>query len=167
MDNYVKSCAGYCVITYLLGVGDRHTDNLLLHPEGHFLHCDFSFILGRDPKTFLPMRITQHMVNGMGGRESDNFAKFLSLAGAAFVTLRQPSSVRTLMSLIQGMLHSNISDISITQNPEEALRFAHERFCLDLSDDDAVAFLEENIERSLSSKIWLAVDAIHSIGKRF
>ncbi|KAJ2749910.1 Phosphatidylinositol (PI) 3-kinase, partial [Coemansia nantahalensis] len=30
METYVKSCAGYCVITYLLGVGDRHLDNLLL-----------------------------------------------------------------------------------------------------------------------------------------
>lgn len=34
MDNYVRSCAGYCVITYLLGVGDRHLDNLLLTPNG-------------------------------------------------------------------------------------------------------------------------------------
>ena len=34
MDTYVKSCAGYCVITYLLGVGDRHLDNLLLAPDG-------------------------------------------------------------------------------------------------------------------------------------
>lgn len=35
MDTYVKSCAGYCVITYLLGVGDRHLDNLLLAPDGN------------------------------------------------------------------------------------------------------------------------------------
>ena len=37
MDNYVKSCAGYCVVTYLLGVGDRHMDNLLLAPDGQSL----------------------------------------------------------------------------------------------------------------------------------
>ena len=37
MDTYVKSCAGYCVVTYLLGVGDRHLDNLLLAPDGTFL----------------------------------------------------------------------------------------------------------------------------------
>jgi phosphatidylinositol 3-kinase len=34
METYVKSCAGYCVITYILGVGDRHLDNLLLAPDG-------------------------------------------------------------------------------------------------------------------------------------
>ena len=34
MDTFVKSCAGYCVITYLLGVGDRHLDNLLVAPDG-------------------------------------------------------------------------------------------------------------------------------------
>ena len=37
MDTYVKSCAGYCVVTYLLGVGDRHLDNLLLAPDGNSL----------------------------------------------------------------------------------------------------------------------------------
>ena len=38
MDTYVKSCAGYCVITYLLGVGDRHLDNLLLTQNGKLFH---------------------------------------------------------------------------------------------------------------------------------
>ncbi|KAL9185720.1 hypothetical protein ACHAXT_003497 [Thalassiosira profunda] len=167
MANYVKSCAGYCVITYLLGVGDRHLDNILLHQNGHLLHCDYSFILGQDPKTYLPMRITEEMIRGFGGRDSDNFAMFTSFTGAAFLTLRRHNNLHSLLSHICNMIHANMGDLSINQPPEEAILAMRGRFRLDLSDDDALAYIEDVAEKSITSKMWRAVDVMHSLGKHF
>ena len=62
MDTYVKSCAGYCVITYLLGVGDRHLDNLLLAPDGKFFalnyHCRSGLILRIQDTSSMPILVT-------------------------------------------------------------------------------------------------------------
>jgi len=168
MDTYVKSCAGYSVVTYILGVGDRHLDNLLLHQSGAFFHCDFSFILGSDPKKVnIPMRITEDMVFGMGGRESDNYSKFLSLVGAAFLALRRTENVRVLLSMVRLMQASCLPDVSENQTIEQAITGVRDRLKLNLSDSHAISFIEEVVEASLSNKIWIAVDAIHNLGKKF
>ncbi len=167
MDTYVKSCAGYSVCTYVLGVGDRHLDNLLLHESGHFFHCDYSFILGKDPKKYLPMRITQYMIDGMGGWKSDNFCQFLSLACAAFLTLRRPENVRHLLSLIRLLEGCGLPDLESTQTIDTAIEGVRDRLKLDLSDEDAIIFMEKLIQDSCSSKMWLAVDAMHSLAQKF
>jgi len=89
MDNFVKSTAGYCVVTYLLGVGDRHLENVLLSPNGCLIHIDFGFILGRDPKPLPPpFKLVKEMVDAMGGqqvRELLNFRPFVLLCNIVFL----------------------------------------------------------------------------------
>ncbi|GAV07977.1 hypothetical protein RvY_17746-2 [Ramazzottius varieornatus] len=87
MENYVKSCAGYCVVTYLLGVGDRHLENLLLTKQGNLFHIDFGYILGRDPKPMPPaMKLNKEMVEAMG---EEYFRTFCVQCYSAFLNLRR------------------------------------------------------------------------------
>lgn len=90
MDTYIRSCAGYCIITYLLGVGDRHLDNLLLTKSGALFHIDFGYILGRDPKPLPPpMKLSREMVEAMGGVADPLYQEFRTLCYTTFQNLRR------------------------------------------------------------------------------
>jgi phosphatidylinositol 3-kinase len=93
MKTYLLSNAGYAVATYLLAIGDRHLENLMLTKDGNMWHLDFGFILGNNPKSksywVPPIRINKPMVLGMGGLKSPNYERFKSMTIDAFLYLRE------------------------------------------------------------------------------
>ncbi|KAK7754631.1 Phosphatidylinositol (PI) 3-kinase [Diatrype stigma] len=160
LDTYIKSCAGYCVITYILGVGDRHLDNLLLAPDGHFFHADFGFILGRDPKPFAPaVKLSKEMVDAMGGSNppSEAYLHFKQYCFLAFTALRKSSNL--ILNLFSLMVHANIPDIKA--EPDKAVFKVKERFHLELSEEDAIRHLDGILEDSLSGIIPVVIDRLH------
>ncbi|KAI0027323.1 atypical/PIKK/PI3K protein kinase [Vararia minispora EC-137] len=160
IDTFVRSCAGYCVVTYLLGVGDRHLDNLLVAPDGHFFHVDFGYILGKDPKPFPPeVKVCQEMIDGMGGAQSSHYARFKSYCFTGFSILRK--SANLILNLVALMADAGIQDI-IDRNVHEQLQ---DKFMPRLDEEAALKHFETLLnENSYFTKV---VDRIHDFKQRY
>ncbi|XP_077598670.1 phosphatidylinositol 3-kinase catalytic subunit type 3 [Stigmatopora nigra] len=162
MDTYVKSCAGYCVITYILGVGDRHLDNLLLTRTGKLFHIDFGYILGRDPKPLPPpMKLSKEMVEGMGGTQSEQYQEFRKQCYTAFLHLRRYSNL--ILNLFSLMVDANIPDIAL--EPDKTVRKVQDKFRLDLSDEEAVHYMQGLIDESVGALFAAVVEQIHKFAQ--
>ncbi|CAO1628163.1 unnamed protein product [Parajaminaea phylloscopi] len=162
MDRFVRSCAGYCVVTYILGVGDRHLDNLLLTPDGRFFHVDFGYILNRDPKPFPPpVKVAKEMVDCMGGTTSLHYKRFRQLCFTAFSILRKNSGL--ILNLVGMMVDANVGDIKI--EPDRAVAKVLEKFRLDLSESEAMGYFDDLLQQS--SYLTVVFDRLHDAAQFF
>jgi len=116
VDNFTASCAGYCVATYVLGIGDRHNDNIMLKQDGHLFHIDFGHILGNFKKKYgfkrerVPFVFTPDWAYVMGGKGAPHYEKFLSNASEAHAILRKNSQL--FINLLSMMLISGMPELS-------------------------------------------------------
>ena len=160
-DNFTRSCAGYCVVTYLLGIGDRHLDNIMIAKDGRLFHIDFGFILGKDPKPYPPpFRLTKEMAEAMGYPDDPNYTqKFKTKCCQAYTCLRKHAPL--LLNLMSLMKDAGIEHLS--EESDVKLAKFQDRFRLDLSDEDAERFFLSLINESLNALVPVVLEKFHKI----
>ena len=86
---FIKSTAAYSIIGYILGIGDRHLDNIMISKTGALFHIDYGYILGKDPKySSQNIRITPDILDAMGGENSEDYKEFQLLCTRIYNCLR-------------------------------------------------------------------------------
>eukprot|EP01070_Trichotokara_eunicae_P011284 Trichotokara_eunicae@DN7030_c0_g1_i1.p1 len=141
---FLSSCAGYCIVTYLLGIGDRHLDNLLVTKQGFLLHIDYGFIFGEDPKPFgqIPMRINSDMLGIIEG----DYATFMLECIKGFRALRR--NAQLFLSAVE--LHNPAAVPAVLQ-----------KFMFDFSEREAEKAIANVINLSATAVMPAVVDKIH------
>jgi phosphatidylinositol 3-kinase len=161
-ETYLDSCAGYWVVTYLLGVGDRHLENLLIDETGHMFHVDFGFIFGKNPprkNVMPPIRIWYEMIECMGGFKSHHYQKFLDKWVNAFRFLRNHS--KYILNLFYLMIHAEIADLP-AEDSEDILNRMYQKFFPEIKDPVEVdKEFSTLIKNSINSFFAKAFEVIH------
>eukprot|EP00928_Gymnodinium_smaydae_P017238 TRINITY_DN16595_c0_g1_i1.p1 TRINITY_DN16595_c0_g1~~TRINITY_DN16595_c0_g1_i1.p1 ORF type:complete len:1979 (+),score=374.06 TRINITY_DN16595_c0_g1_i1:1109-7045(+) len=107
--SFSRSQALWCMLGYVVGLGDRHGENILLDTEsGMMVHVDFDCIFGKGmllerPET-VPFRLTQNCVSAMGVTGVEG--AFRQSCELAMGIMRDNANQQTLLSV----LHAFIAD---------------------------------------------------------
>lgn len=73
---YTRSIALWSMVGYIIGLGDRHAENILLNTKtGSIVHVDFNLMFDRgkllNVPELVPFRLTQNIIDGMGAFGTD------------------------------------------------------------------------------------------------
>ncbi|KAE8338953.1 hypothetical protein BDV24DRAFT_137247 [Aspergillus arachidicola] len=108
---YTRSCAVMSMVGYVLGLGDRHGENILFEEgTGGILHVDFNCLFDKgltfDKPELVPFRLTQNMVDAFGAYGYDG--PFRKTCEITLGLLRQNEDA--LMTVLETFLHDPTTD---------------------------------------------------------
>jgi hypothetical protein len=149
--NFIASLAAYSLFTYLLAIKDRHNGNIMLDVDGHIIHIDFGFMLSIAPGGSFsletaPFKLTEEMVDVIGGLESSFFNDFVKAFTAGFLALR--ANVEPIITSLQVLSVSSPFPCFQGKDSTVVIDRLRSRFRLDLSVKDVVQHCLELVIQS-------------------
>ncbi|XP_069594558.1 phosphatidylinositol 4-phosphate 3-kinase C2 domain-containing subunit alpha isoform X1 [Ranitomeya imitator] len=168
-ENFIYSCAGCCVATYVLGICDRHNDNIMLRSSGHMFHIDFGKFLGhaqmfgtfkRDRAPFVLTSDMAYVING-GEKPTSRFQLFVDLCCQAYNLLRKRTNL--FLNLLSLMIPSGLPELTGLHD----VKYVHDALQPQATDAEATIFFTRLIESSLGSVATKFNFFIHNLAQRF
>jgi len=158
VQNFMISTAAYCVASYVLGLGDRHNDNLMLTKSGHFFHIDFGHILGNFKSKLgikrerAPFVFTPAMKDVM---TKDQYVAFIDLCCDVYNILREHSIL--LVSLFSLAIPCNLPELQT----EKDVLWIYDKLMVGASDEEASEDFKRQLDLSLNTVGTRINDAFH------
>lgn len=160
-ENFVKSLAGFCVATCVMGIGDRHLGNVMLKDNGIFFHIDYGHFLGNFKSKFgikrerAPFLLTPEMahVYTKTGREE----QFKVCCVKAYNILRK--NANRLMNLFIIMSSAGLPELNGIKDVEYLKDMLHLE---KNNDEDAGNYFIGLINQSKNEKFRLFDNLIHN-----
>uniref|UniRef100_A0A673ZDP5 Phosphatidylinositol 4,5-bisphosphate 3-kinase catalytic subunit beta isoform n=1 Tax=Salmo trutta TaxID=8032 RepID=A0A673ZDP5_SALTR len=169
IEEFTLSCAGYCVATYVLGIGDRHSDNIMVRSTGQLFHIDFGHILGNFKSKFgikrerVPFILTHdfiHVIQQGKTGNTEKFGSFRNYCEQAYLILRRNGNLFiTLFALmltaglpeltsVKDIQYLKVSLSKIMYTDDEALKQFRQKF-------------DEALRESWTTKVnWMAHNVV-------
>jgi serine/threonine-protein kinase ATR len=129
---YTRSCAVMSIVGHVLGLGDRHGENVLLEEgNGGTFHVDFNCLFDKgltfEKPELVPFRLTHNMVDAMGPAGVEG--PFRKTAELTYSLLRQHED--TLITILETFVHDPTADFlgsrrkkkipGVAETPQEVL----------------------------------------------
>ena len=155
------STAAYCVASYVLGLGDRHNDNLMMTRSAHFFHIDFGHILGNFKwkmgvkRERAPFVFTHAMKAVMAG--PDQYEAFVDLCCDVYNILREHSML--LVSLFSLAIPCNLPELQ----EEKDVLWIYEKLLVGADEDEAADHFRKQLDISLKTRGTRINDAAHML----
>ncbi|KAH0624170.1 hypothetical protein JD844_007649 [Phrynosoma platyrhinos] len=145
IDLFTRSCAGYCVATFILGIGDRHNSNIMVKDDGQLFHIDFGHFLDHKKKKFgykrerVPFVLTQDflIVISKGAQEctkTREFERFQEMCYKAYLAIRQHANL--FINLFSMMLGSGMPELQSFDD----IAYIRKTLALDKTEQEALDY---------------------------